>query len=294
MWPPMAVDDLWFLTKCGPDGERLPSKRNGRGKRWRVRWIGDNGRSRQQLFKYRADAELYDANVRSDPWYIAPRNHETVRVSYRVCFGCKGKYRSDRFANELGRCPPCLHELLVRLGRPGFSPVPKLHRCWSCHEPRWLPGLPTCDECVAAYRTNRALYKTCRGCRQLFLPTGRGQSFCPGGRCATIRSVTRRRSANVRGSHSHQQWLAVLAAYGGRCAYCRTRPATAKDHVRAVTKRGTNRISNILPACQPCNSSKGDRPLLEWVAGLGRRYVAPRLAICGPPQAASVYQRLPA
>ena len=36
----MAVDDLWYLRKRDPaTGERLPSQRHGRGKRWRVRWI---------------------------------------------------------------------------------------------------------------------------------------------------------------------------------------------------------------------------------------------------------------
>ncbi|WP_165947386.1 transposase family protein [Micromonospora sp. 15K316] len=35
----MAVDDLWYLSKRGQDGKRLPSRRHGQGKRWRVRFI---------------------------------------------------------------------------------------------------------------------------------------------------------------------------------------------------------------------------------------------------------------
>ena len=62
----MPVDDLWYLAKRGPDGSRLPSKRHGRGKRWRVRWVDNVDSSRERLFERKADADRYDANVRAD------------------------------------------------------------------------------------------------------------------------------------------------------------------------------------------------------------------------------------
>lgn len=62
----MAVDDLWYLTKRGPNGERIPSKRHGRGKRWRVRYIDDAGQPKAPLFEKKIDADLFDANVRAD------------------------------------------------------------------------------------------------------------------------------------------------------------------------------------------------------------------------------------
>jgi integrase len=62
----VAVDDLWYLTKRGPDGKRLPSAKHGRGKRWRVRWVDNHGQSRERLFERKADADRYDANVHAD------------------------------------------------------------------------------------------------------------------------------------------------------------------------------------------------------------------------------------
>jgi integrase len=62
----MPVDDLWYLTKRGPNGERIPSKRHGRGKRWRVRYTDDAGVARSPLFDKRADAERHDAAMRAD------------------------------------------------------------------------------------------------------------------------------------------------------------------------------------------------------------------------------------
>lgn len=61
----MAVDDLWYLSRRGPGGERQPSKRHGRGKRWRVRYVDDAGRDRQRLFARKPDADAFDADVRS-------------------------------------------------------------------------------------------------------------------------------------------------------------------------------------------------------------------------------------
>lgn len=63
----MPVDDLWFLKERGPDGKRLPSKRYGRGKRWRVRYTDpETGKPRESLWEKKSDAEKEDANQRAD------------------------------------------------------------------------------------------------------------------------------------------------------------------------------------------------------------------------------------
>lgn len=73
----MAVDDLWYLKDRGPDGKRLPSKRHGRGKRWRVRWIDpDTGTKREELLVRQEDAKHADANRHADisrGLYVDPR-----------------------------------------------------------------------------------------------------------------------------------------------------------------------------------------------------------------------------
>jgi hypothetical protein len=62
----MAVDDVWYLKTRGSGGARLPSRADGRGKRWRVRWVDDQGEPRSRFFERRTDAERFDANVRAD------------------------------------------------------------------------------------------------------------------------------------------------------------------------------------------------------------------------------------
>lgn len=50
-------------------------------------------------------------------------------------------------------------------------------------------------------------------------------------------------------------------AAGGRCHYCHEFKPLTMDHVIPVSKGGPHTASNIVPACQPCNSRKGARLL---------------------------------
>lgn len=61
----MPVDDLWYLSRRGPDGKRQPSKRHGRGKRYRVRYHDANGEPRERLFELKRDADTFDAQARA-------------------------------------------------------------------------------------------------------------------------------------------------------------------------------------------------------------------------------------
>lgn len=57
----------------------------------------------------------------------------------------------------------------------------------------------------------------------------------------------------------------LLARHDHRCAYCGTRPEKLHlDHVIPLKRGGRHSIGNLLPACQPCNSSKSARLLYPW------------------------------
>lgn len=82
----MAVDDLWYLKRRAPDGGRLQSKRHGRGKRWRVRWVDpETGAKREELFERKVDADRADANRQADisrGLYIDPRAGRVTVAEY--------------------------------------------------------------------------------------------------------------------------------------------------------------------------------------------------------------------
>jgi integrase len=62
----MPVDDLWYLSKRDPNGERIPSKRPRAWKRYRVRWVDEMGKTQTKFFDRKIDADRHDANVRAD------------------------------------------------------------------------------------------------------------------------------------------------------------------------------------------------------------------------------------
>ena len=63
------------------------------------------------------------------------------------------------------------------------------------------------------------------------------------------------------------QWEEILEEFGRSCAYCGAQGGLQQDHVVPVSKGGAYTRKNILPACGSCNSSKGNKSLLEWLPG---------------------------
>lgn len=69
------------------------------------------------------------------------------------------------------------------------------------------------------------------------------------------------------GTHTYEEWIKKLKDYDYKCAYCgcglhmtkdnRDRQQVTRDHVISLHDSGTDHISNIVPCCRRCNSSKG-------------------------------------
>lgn len=59
----------------------------------------------------------------------------------------------------------------------------------------------------------------------------------------------------------------LVRAWDAFCSYCgEPKPLTA-DHVEPVARGGRHVAENIVQACQACNSSKKDKPLLIFLGG---------------------------
>lgn len=55
----------------------------------------------------------------------------------------------------------------------------------------------------------------------------------------------------------------VLDAFDGECAYC-SNPFEHWDHQLPIARGGADCMTNLVPACAPCNLSKGSKTLEEW------------------------------
>lgn len=69
----------------------------------------------------------------------------------------------------------------------------------------------------------------------------------------------------IPGSHTQAEWESRLLEYNWACAYClRDDVPMTKDHMTPISwgDKSSNSIDNIVPACQSCNSAKGDDNIL--------------------------------
>jgi hypothetical protein len=60
------------------------------------------------------------------------------------------------------------------------------------------------------------------------------------------------------------------------CAYCNNDKGLSNDHIVPKRECHYDEIHNIVKACKICNSSKGDKDLIDWW-GIDRRYELPRI-----------------
>jgi 5-methylcytosine-specific restriction endonuclease McrA len=59
----------------------------------------------------------------------------------------------------------------------------------------------------------------------------------------------------------------ILEKFGRHCVYCRVTDAPLNlDHVIPRSRGGSNRVSNLVPACIPCNTAKGAKSAEEFLA----------------------------
>ena len=70
---------------------------------------------------------------------------------------------------------------------------------------------------------------------------------------------TRSRKLGADGIITDEDWQGVLIKYNHSCAYCGGKKNLSLDHIKPLSKGGTNTKDNIQPLCKSCNSSKGNR-----------------------------------
>ena len=102
-----------------------------------------------------------------------------------------------------------------------------------------------------------------------------GSRYCSR-RCArrVQRRARRAREHGASGSFTWDAFTKLALSLGNVCAYCgqgnNGRPLEP-DHVLPLNLGGHDGITNILPCCRPCNSTKGDRTPRQWMTYCKRR-----------------------
>ena len=75
----------------------------------------------------------------------------------------------------------------------------------------------------------------------------------------------RRRMQAVEHDLTPAQWDALVEVWGG-CAYCgATGLPLQKDCVLPISRGGRYTLTNVVPACGPCNASKCNQEVTGWL-----------------------------
>lgn len=116
--------------------------------------------------------------------------------------------------------------------------------------------------CAYALRWARRSVQRCKVCATVLDRRKRSTL------CANHREGRNLRLVQSPYHHTYSDWTRLQRRYRGLCAYCGAAPGVTKDHVVPIIRGGHDGISNILPACIPCNTSKSYRLVIEWRLGL--------------------------
>lgn len=191
----------------------------------------------------------------------ARRSRQARELVERTCIMCGVKWRSRR--SDARFCSVLCRDVW-RLDQPT--------------DPMFMAGGGRAQQRVCHLPNDHPARWVGRSCPVTFGPCAwcgivicRGQSslraYC-GRRCKRLARTRRRRAYEneQRGVWSWGEFMHVARRFGYRCAYCGEKPADQlqPDHVIPLSRGGPNVLSNILPACAPCNGSKSDKTLVEW------------------------------
>ena len=88
------------------------------------------------------------------------------------------------------------------------------------------------------------------------------------GKAITSKNYHKRKAIKASLPHTltAKRWREICEEYNYRCAYCMEQVELTQDHIVPITKGGAYTEDNIVPACGPCNSSKGNKTLIVWLA----------------------------
>lgn len=187
----------------------------------------------------------------------------------------KGSHIAERLCSN-GECLACVRAEAPARSRRRYAANP---RKAAERTKRWAKANP--ERCLAKTLRWRAAHpeawkasnKRSKSARQKIYNERQREDYARNPE--KYRTVERRRRAQKAGSagtHTAADLAAIFAAQGGRCVYCRADLTKAKkhvDHVKALSKGGSNGRENLQYLCAPCNQSKSDRDPVEFAQSIG-------------------------
>lgn len=75
-------------------------------------------------------------------------------------------------------------------------------------------------------------------------------------RMAFLKARRYARERGAKGYHTFEEWQELKNRFQNCCANCYKKKPLTKDHIKPLSKGGSDNIENIQPLCRNCNSRK--------------------------------------
>jgi hypothetical protein len=197
------------------------------------------------------------------PYEISPYiNHEHSGKRYcwkhfcklqeKLAFRIIIEYRTKHPGAQANDIPDPWGNLMAECGYCGrLFPQRTIHKygfqcCFHCIEHAVARQFICCKSCKK--KTASAVGDYCYDCYQTFLKIGAHVNM----------HLSRAREANTPATLTVKQWAAAITYFGGKCAYCQSRPFQVLEHFVPISRGGGTTADNCVPACNKCNSKKKD------------------------------------
>lgn len=155
----------------------------------------------------------------------------------------------------------CIKRLDLPCTRCGTNRAPNHHLCIPCIEEIGAePCAGGCGKMIDA----RWRWRMCEPCAQPFICCEACGWRRPSSTGRVCRPCVRDRQRATYGDQGRTTLTERKAVYLDQtCVYCGY-PAENADHVWALERGGPDTVTNLVPACRPCNSSKSTALLSDW------------------------------
>jgi hypothetical protein len=225
-------------------------------------------------------------------------NHIQDRFECSIC----GKFDISQLKqNELSICPKCYvskfwkkHDCSIcNRKQSAVANVNGEHLCRKCKEHIPIGICQCCNKyrklryrgkfCPSCYFKNFQPKHICYVCGKLKPSLTRKKGYVCArcwkmsfeGKAKNFISKQKHREIRAFSQISVKEWLQLMESTSWKCFYCSTYIGgnlnnRSVDHIVPISKGGLTNISNLVPCCKICNSSKNNKNVIDWLQSEGK------------------------
>ena len=201
-------------------------------------------------------------------FYTHPRGKYGLNGKCKECFGFKFDIDKPKQRDGYKKCTSCGKELEInsenfykeKRSSTGYASCCKkcyLKKCSKFHKKKYQENIIKFREKAKKFREeNKERIKKYN------------KKYASKPKARAIRNINtikyRSKKKELDSKYNLKDWNKAKKFFNNRCAYCEKEEKLTQEHFIPLSKGGEYTVNNIIPACQSCNSSKGNKDFFKW------------------------------